>query len=67
MELLQHVLASFSDPIGYVIQSPAHHQIYHSTNPALVGKNLGFMLALWDWLFGTLYLPIGQQRPADFR
>jgi hypothetical protein len=20
-------------------------------------KNLGFTLALWDWLFGTLYLP----------
>jgi hypothetical protein len=57
MELLQHVFASFSGPISYVIQGPAHHQIHHSTKAAHVGKNLGFTLALWDWLFGTLYLP----------
>jgi hypothetical protein len=22
-----------------------------------MGKNLGFCLSLWDWAFGTLYMP----------
>ena len=52
-----HVWLSFSVPLGYVVQSPAHHQIHHSTDPAHIGKNLGFALAIWDWAFGTLYVP----------
>ena len=43
--------------MGYIIQSPAHHQIHHSTAPRHIGKNLGFSLSLWDWAFGTLYMP----------
>jgi sterol desaturase/sphingolipid hydroxylase (fatty acid hydroxylase superfamily) len=43
--------------LGYVIQSPAHHQIHHSNDPRHWGKNLGLFLSLWDWAFGTLYVP----------
>jgi sterol desaturase/sphingolipid hydroxylase (fatty acid hydroxylase superfamily) len=42
---------------GHVIQSPAHHQLHHSTNPRHYNKNFGFCLSLWDWVFGTLYIP----------
>jgi len=43
--------------LGYVIQSPAHHQIHHSTDPKHFNNNLGFGLSLWDWAFRTLYIP----------
>jgi sterol desaturase/sphingolipid hydroxylase (fatty acid hydroxylase superfamily) len=43
--------------LGYVIQSPAHHQIHHSASPNHFNKNLGYGLSLWDWAFGTLYIP----------
>jgi hypothetical protein len=43
--------------LGYLIQSPAHHQIHHSANPNHFNKNLGYGLSLWDWAFGTLYIP----------
>lgn len=52
-----HVWLPISGWLGYIIQSPAHHQIHHSVDPRHHGKNLGFCLSFWDWLFGTLYVP----------
>ena len=46
---------------GHVVNSPAHHQIHHSTNPIHFNKNLGSTLSVWDWLFGTLHMP-GKKR-----
>ena len=43
--------------LGYIIISPAHHQIHHSKASRHLDKNFGGSIALWDWLFGTLYLP----------
>jgi len=40
-----------------VLQSPAHHQIHHSTDPKHFNKNLGLGLSIWDWAFRTLYIP----------
>ena len=52
-----HMWIAFTGPAGRILQSPAHHQIHHSDNPAHWDKNLGFALAVWDWAFGTLYIP----------
>jgi sterol desaturase/sphingolipid hydroxylase (fatty acid hydroxylase superfamily) len=52
-----HVWLPIRGWLGYIIQSPAHHQIHHSAAPRHLGKNLGFCLSLWDWAFGTLYMP----------
>ena len=52
-----HVWLPIRGWLGYVIQSPAHHQIHHSTQERHHGKNLGFCLSFWDWVFGTLYVP----------
>jgi sterol desaturase/sphingolipid hydroxylase (fatty acid hydroxylase superfamily) len=52
-----HVWLPIKGWLGYIIQSPAHHHIHHSTNPRHYGKNLGFCLSFWDWIFGTLYIP----------
>lgn len=37
--------------------SPAHHQIHHSAEARHWGCNRGFELAIWDRMFGTLYVP----------
>jgi sterol desaturase/sphingolipid hydroxylase (fatty acid hydroxylase superfamily) len=56
---LQHteLWIPFCGALGRVLMSPAHHQVHHSTDPAHFNKNLGSCLALWDWMFGTLYVP----------
>jgi sterol desaturase/sphingolipid hydroxylase (fatty acid hydroxylase superfamily) len=42
---------------GRIILSPAHHQIHHSADPQHFNRNLGSVLAIWDWMFGTLEIP----------
>jgi sterol desaturase/sphingolipid hydroxylase (fatty acid hydroxylase superfamily) len=51
---------------GKLFQSPAHHQIHHSTDPRHFDKNLGFALAIWDWAFGTLHIPSGAKEVEHF-
>ena len=43
--------------LGKIIQAPAHHQVHHSTNPAHYDMNMGYCLSVFDWMFGTLYVP----------
>ncbi len=52
-----HMWIAFTGLAGRLFQSPAHHQIHHSDQPRHFNKNLGFALSVWDWLFGTLYVP----------
>jgi sterol desaturase/sphingolipid hydroxylase (fatty acid hydroxylase superfamily) len=52
-----HMWIPFTGLAGRILQSPAHHQIHHSDDPTHWDKNLGFALALWDWIFGTLHVP----------
>jgi sterol desaturase/sphingolipid hydroxylase (fatty acid hydroxylase superfamily) len=47
----------FGHGLNHIIYTPAHHQIHHSENPKHWGKNLGGVLAIWDKIAGTLYLP----------
>ncbi len=42
---------------GRMLLSPAHHQLHHSLDPAHYNCNLGSFIGVWDWLFGTLYMP----------
>lgn len=52
-----HVWLPFTGVLGHLLHSPAHHQIHHSVAPEHHDKNLGFALSVWDWLFGTLWIP----------
>ena len=65
---LQHsqLWIAFTGWLGRVFMSPAHHQIHHSRNPAHFNKNLGSCLALWDWMFGTLYIPSAAREAFEF-
>ena len=65
---LQHtqLWISFTGWLGHLFMSPAHHQIHHSRDPAHFNKNLGSCLAVWDWMFGTLYVPAAEREALDF-
>jgi sterol desaturase/sphingolipid hydroxylase (fatty acid hydroxylase superfamily) len=52
-----HVWFSYGPVGNRVLISPAQHQIHHSTDPKHWNKNFGYNLAVWDLLFGTLYVP----------
>lgn len=36
---------------------PSFHHIHHSLEPRHRDKNLGGGVPVWDWIFGTMYLP----------
>ncbi len=56
-----HVWLSYGPVLEHVFISPAQHQIHHSTNPAHFDRNFGNFLAVWDWMFGTLYVIRGPE------
>lgn len=60
-----HAWMTFA-PFGKWLLSPAHHQIHHSADPVHFGKNLGSCLAVWDRMFGTLYVPGARPRDLTF-
>lgn len=51
------VWLSYGPWLSHYLISPAQHHIHHSTTPKHFGHNIGFALAIWDRLFGTLYVP----------
>jgi sterol desaturase/sphingolipid hydroxylase (fatty acid hydroxylase superfamily) len=61
-----HFWIAFTGVWGRLVLSPAHHQIHHSTDPAHFNRNLGSFLAVFDWLFGTLYVPGKARQRLDF-
>lgn len=52
-----HIWLSYGTVMSYLVVSPAQHQIHHSIERKHWNKNYGFTFAIWDWLFGTLYVP----------
>ena len=52
-----HIWLSFGPIIEHLLISPAQHQIHHSLSPQHHKRNYGEVLAIWDWMFGTLYVP----------
>lgn len=51
-------------PLQYVFNGPAMHRWHHAKDLAPPGKNFSTKLALWDWLFGTAYLP--ERKPTGY-
>ena len=48
--------------LQFILISPAQHQIHHSSAARHWDKNMGYIFALWDWMFGTLYNPRGYEK-----
>jgi sterol desaturase/sphingolipid hydroxylase (fatty acid hydroxylase superfamily) len=39
--------------LEYILVTPSHHRVHHSSNPKYLDKNMGMFLIVWDRLFGT--------------
>ncbi|OLY92150.1 Sterol desaturase/sphingolipid hydroxylase, fatty acid hydroxylase superfamily [Cnuella takakiae] len=48
--------------LEYIIVTPSHHRVHHSSNPEYLDKNYGDMLIIWDKLFGTFALEKSEPR-----
>jgi len=59
------VWVSYGATLNRWLISPAHHQLHHSAEQRHLGCNRGFDIALWDRIYGTLYVPSDQ--PETFR
>ena len=57
-----HVRWDLPKPLCYIFISPSVHQIHHSRLDHHWDKNYGEVFAIWDWMFGTLYLPKPKER-----
>ena len=44
-------------PLKYVLVSPVFHRWHHAR--AVQGANFASTFSLWDWMFGTFYMPQG--------
>lgn len=49
-------------PVSYgwlnrIVLGPVMHNIHHSMEMEHRDKNMAVVLTVWDWIFGTLYLP----------
>ncbi len=50
--------------LNYVLALNQHHHWHHALHPA--NKNMAATLPVFDWMFGTLYLPRGGKLPARY-
>lgn len=40
-------------PLEWILATPSHHRVHHAIDDVYRGKNYGFVLIVWDKLFGT--------------
>ncbi|TAJ20726.1 MAG: fatty acid hydroxylase family protein [Dehalococcoidia bacterium] len=52
-------------PLRYVVASPVYHRWHHTTEEEGLDKNFAGLFPAYDLIFGTAYLPKGQQ-PRKF-
>jgi len=57
-----HVWISYGRPLNYIFLSPCMHQIHHSALPEHRDRNMGEMLSIWDYMFGTIHVPATHER-----
>ncbi|MDP9127645.1 MAG: sterol desaturase family protein [Pseudomonadota bacterium] len=61
-----HIWMRFGRIIEHIVVSPAQHQIHHSAAKKHFDKNFGSFLSIWDWVFGSLYIPADDERVTRF-
>jgi sterol desaturase/sphingolipid hydroxylase (fatty acid hydroxylase superfamily) len=47
--------------IQKVINGPEMHRWHHAIDPRAMNRNFATKFAIWDWLFGTAFLPKGEK------
>ena len=63
---LNHTNVNISwGPLRYLFNSPRMHVWHHDLKKhGRFGQNYGIVFSLWDWVFGTAYMPAGPGQPA---
>lgn len=56
-----HIWIGYGRVLEHVLISPAQHQIHHSRALKHHNRNYGEVFAIWDWMFGTLYITRGRE------
>ena len=59
-----HVALSFPRWLSHILVSPHMHQVHHSVEERHHDRNYATVFALWDWMFGSLYIPDPKERFA---
>jgi sterol desaturase/sphingolipid hydroxylase (fatty acid hydroxylase superfamily) len=54
-----------SGALQYVINGPEMHRWHHAVDNDAHNRNFSTKFAVWDWLFGTAFLPRGR-KPAGY-
>lgn len=54
-----------SGVLQYVINGPEMHRWHHAADDDAHNKNFSTKLAIWDWMFGTAFLP-KQRKPKGY-
>ncbi|CAH0231835.1 sterol desaturase family protein [Roseomonas sp. CECT 9278] len=57
-----HVALSFPRWLSHILVSPRMHQVHHSVEQRHHDRNYATVFALWDWMFGSLYIPDAKER-----
>lgn len=52
-----HIPMRYGRVLEHVVISPRQHQVHHSVEARHHDRNFGEIFAIWDWVFGTLYIP----------
>lgn len=60
-----HIWLSYGRALERILISPAQHQIHHSLDKTHHDRNFGAILAVWDWVGGSLCLADGN-KPSKF-
>ena len=50
--------------LEYILVTPSHHRVHHSSNIEYLDKNMGMCLIIWDRIFGTFQEEIPQVTPV---
>lgn len=61
-----HIFLRYPAWLEHILISPAQHQVHHSLDPRHHEKNYGEVLAIWDWMFGSLYIPGPEEKGVAF-
>ncbi|WP_413719239.1 creatininase family protein [Silicimonas sp. MF1-12-2] len=57
-----HIWLGYPRWLSHILISPAMHQVHHSIDRKHWDRNMGLIFAVWDWAFGTLYVPKGYEK-----
>lgn len=56
-----HIWIEYPQWLSRVVSSPAMHQTHHSVEARHINRNYAIVFSLWDWIFGTIYMPRGKE------